>query len=404
MIFINFANMKTLFITPWYPTKYDAMSGLFVLRHAEAIITQGIDVHVLYICYNKAVLRPYYENTRNNGIKETIFYFPETRNPLTETHHLFNAWKYWHSRYGLPDIIHLNVLTKQILLPLYLKKRYGIPFVLTEHWSGYLPENGAFSRNRFRKFYGKAISQASAVMPVSDTLAQAMTAALPKQTKAPVTIPNVVSDIFYKASEEKACNATKKDKGKFVFLHVSCFDNDAKNTAGIIEAAKKLYSLRHDFSIIMVGTGPDFGSTKALASDGKLTENGTIRFTGELQTAQVAEEMSHADAFILFSNYETAAVVLQEASVMKLPIISTPVGIAPNIISPITGIIDNDIRISDNGILIPVKNSETLCKAMNYMIEHRGSFSYRNIPTHDDDYTLNHIGKRISDIYHKIVK
>lgn len=398
--------MKTLFITPWYPTKYDAMSGLFVLRHAEAIITQGIEVHVLYICYHKNINKTYTENIQNKGIKETIFYFPETRNPLAETYHLFKAWKYWHTHYGMPDIVHLNVLTKQILLPLYLKKRYDVPFVLTEHWSGYLPENGAFSRKRFKKFYGKAISQASAVMPVSDMLARAMTAVFPKQLKAPVTIPNVVSDIFYETSGKSALNSIKsdKEKKKFIFLHVSCFDNDAKNTVGIIKAAEKLYSLRHDFTIIMAGTGPDFDTSKTMASSKKLTGNGTIRFTGELQPKQVAEEMSKADAFILFSNYETAAVVLQEASVINLPIISTPVGIAPTIISPITDIIDTDIKISDSGILIPVKNTETLCKAMNYMMEHRGSFSYTNIPNHDNDYTLNHIGKRISDIYHKILK
>lgn len=398
--------MKTLFITPWYPTKYDAMSGLFVLRHAEAIITQGIEVHILYICYNKNINRPYTENIQNKGIKETIFYFPETRNPLAETYHLFKAWKYWHTHYGMPDIVHLNVLTKQILLPLYLKKRYGIPFVLTEHWSGYLPENGAFSRKRFKKFYGKAISKASAVMPVSDMLAQAMTAAFPKQLKAPVTIPNVVSDIFYETSGKSAPNSIKsdKEKGKFIFLHVSCFDNDAKNTVGIIEAAEKLYTLRHDFTIIMAGTGPDFDTSKAIASSKKLTENGTIRFTGELQPEQVAEEMSKADTFILFSNYETAAVVLQEASVMNLPIISTPVGIAPTIISPVTDIIDTDIKISDSGILIPIKNTETLCKAMNYMMEHHDNFNRKTESIHSKEYTYTHIGKRISDIYHKILK
>ena len=47
--------MKSLFITPWYPTKYDAMSGLFVFRHAEAVLSQDIDVHVLYICYHPDV-------------------------------------------------------------------------------------------------------------------------------------------------------------------------------------------------------------------------------------------------------------------------------------------------------------------------------------------------------------
>ena len=69
--------MKALFITPWYPSKYDAMSGLFVFRHAEAILTQDIDVHVLYVCYHKDVEAPYIEHVWSEGVEQTYFYFPE---------------------------------------------------------------------------------------------------------------------------------------------------------------------------------------------------------------------------------------------------------------------------------------------------------------------------------------
>lgn len=29
--------MKVLFLTAWYPHRYDAMAGLFVRKHAEAV-------------------------------------------------------------------------------------------------------------------------------------------------------------------------------------------------------------------------------------------------------------------------------------------------------------------------------------------------------------------------------
>ena len=394
--------MKALFITPWYPSKYDAMSGLFVFRHAEAILTQDIDVHVLYVCYHKDVEAPYIEHVWSEGVEQTYFYFPEKKNLYTEIKHLFRAWRYWHSHYGLPDIVHLNVLTKQILLPLYIKKRYHIPFVLTEHWSGYLPENGAFYRSKSKGFYKRAIAKASMVMPVSDLLAQAMKKALTNNLRDITVIPNVVNDLFYSLSRnEYGKTALPKNREKFVFLHVSCFDNEAKNTIGIVEAAEQLSAIRDDFKVKMVGTGPDFEATKAVAEKKGLTDRGVIEFTGELLSEQVAIEMTEADAFLLFSNYETAAVVLQEATIMELPIISTAVGIAPMILSPIIKTENNAFQISKNGIIVPKKATDILCDAMKYMLEHRNDFD--NKTKHGEDYTYKSIGEKISAIYNNIL-
>ena len=394
--------MKALFITPWYPSKYDAMSGLFVFRHAEAIITQDIDVHVLYVCYHKDVEAPYIEHVWSEGVEQTYFYFPEKKNIFTEIKHLFRAWRYWHSHYGLPDIVHLNVLTKQILLPLYIKKKYHIPFVLTEHWSGYLPENGAFYRSKSKGFYKRAIAKASMVMPVSDLLAKAMKKALTNNLRDVTVIPNVVNDLFYSLSRnEYGKTVLPKNREKFVFLHVSCFDNEAKNTIGIVEAAEQLSAIRDDFKVKMVGTGPDFEVTKAAANIKGLTNRGIIEFTGELLTEQVAIEMTEADTFLLFSNYETAAVVLQEATIMELPIISTAVGIAPMILSPIIKTENNAFQISKNGIIVPKKATDILCDAMKYMLEHRNDFD--NKTKHGEDYTYKSIGEKISAIYNNIL-
>lgn len=395
--------MKSLFITPWYPTKYDAMSGLFVFRHAEAVLSQDIDVHVLYICYHPDVKKHYVEHIHSHGVKQTFFYYPDKKNSITEIKHLFKAWRYWHSHYGLPDIIHLNVLTKQIILPLYIKKRYNIPFVLTEHWTGYLPENGAFYRNKLKEFHKKAITKASMVMPVSDLLADAMKKALSNNLRDITVIPNVVNDLFYSLSKNEYSKTTHpKNKEKFVFLHVSCFNNEAKNTVGIVEATEQLLAIRDDFKVKMVGIGPDFELTKAAANIKGLTNRGIIEFTGELLTEQVAIEMTEADAFILFSNYETAAVVLQEASVMELPIISTAVGIAPMILHPITKT-ENDIKISSQGILVPQKDTNALCYAMNYMIDHINDFSNRDNSNIKNEYTYESIGEKISAVYKQTI-
>ena len=40
--------MKVLYLTPWYPSERDAMAGLFVQKHVEAVQAQGVDVRVIH--------------------------------------------------------------------------------------------------------------------------------------------------------------------------------------------------------------------------------------------------------------------------------------------------------------------------------------------------------------------
>ena len=89
------------------------MAGLFVKKHADAVRAQGCEVRVIF----------------SQG--------------------WFDTWRQWKAlkRDGwMPDVVQLNVIQKQGLLALYLKRRYHIPYIIVEHWSGYLPENGQFMR------------------------------------------------------------------------------------------------------------------------------------------------------------------------------------------------------------------------------------------------------------------
>lgn len=265
------------------------MSGLFVHKHAEAVRAQGIDVRVI---------------------------FSES---WTDT------WRQWRTlrREGwMPDVVQLNVIQKQGLLALWLKKRYGIPYVIVEHWSGYLPENGQFMRMPAfkRRLYRSIAAPASALLAVSMPLLRAMQACGIKAQEWG-TIDNVVDDFFCPSPVSHHPSPVK------TLLHVSCFDERAKNVMGLLRAAKMLSEKRRDWCLILVGTGVDYPEVRAYADSLEIPE-GLLQWTGELTPREVADEMRQADAFVLSSRYETYGVVLAEAAVAGLPILSTPVGIA----------------------------------------------------------------------------
>ncbi len=357
--------MKILYLTQWYPNRYDAMEGLFVRKHAQAAQLGGCEVHVL-------ALRPYEELSKTefssqtiNGVHEHILYTPTGR-AIAELRNIITAWRLWHKQYGVPDAVHLNVITKWGLLARYLHTRHNTPYIITEHWSGYLPENMQFTGTARRAIARYAVNGAHAVTAVSGLLRDAMIQCGLQHSNFSV-LPNVVDDFFYTHTPKENITA-RPEWAKHQFVHVSCFDNRAKNTLDIIRATALLRKQRNDFRMVMVGTGIDIEETQQLADSLGLIACGTVVFTGEQTPEQVKVWLDSSDCFVLYSNYETAAVVLQEAAACRLPIISTAVGLAPELIGtntithPSTNPIDTQ-TITTSAIVEP-RNPEALASAM----------------------------------------
>ena len=284
--------MKILFLTPWYPSERDAMAGLFVQKHADAVRAQGCDVRVIHS-----------QNYRD-------------------------TWHQWHAlqREGwMPDVVQLNVIQKQGLLALWLKKRYRIPYVIIEHWSGYLPENGQFMQMPAlkRKLYLRMAKEAEMVLTVSQPLQKAMQQCGIDANKWG-TVDNVVDDFF---SEEREVSEGNRQR---TLLHVSCFDEQAKNIKGLLRAFRVVCLRRSDVRLVLIGAGVDFHAITDLADELEFPE-GAILFTGELTPREVAGWLHRADAFVLSSRYETYGVVLAEAAAAGVPILSSPVGIAEEV-------------------------------------------------------------------------
>lgn len=348
--------MRVLFLTPWYPSEKDAMSGLFVQKHVEAVRAQGCEVRVIF----------------SNTWRDT-----------------WRQWKALRREGWMPDVVQLNVIQKQGLLALYLKKRYGIPYVIVEHWSGFLPENGAYLRNNGslkRKIYEKIAAEASVILPVSERLKEAMQACGIQNARWE-KIHNVVDDFFFEISKYRDTDISKKLK---TLLHVSCFDEAAKNVKGLLRAAKTLSEKRQDWQLVLVGTGADYKEVRAYAERLAFPE-GTLRWTGELTPREVAEEMHKADAFVLPSNYENAPVVLSESLAMGLPIIASRVGGIPEMID------------DESGILVPTRDEKALAEAMDEILGTLGKYHRGQICKKGEQYSFETVGKHFKAVYESVL-
>lgn len=270
------------------------MAGLFVQKHVEAVRAQGVDVRVIH------------------------------------SQRWCDTWRQWCAlrREGwMPDVVQLNVIQKQGLLALWLKQRYHIPYIIVEHWSGYLPESGQFAQLSAikRHLFQRIARAAEQVLTVSIPLQQAMQA-LGFQAQQWGLIDNVVDDFFF----ESLPHPLPRGKDMRTLLHVSCFDERAKNVKGLLRAAKMLSEKRQDWQLVLVGTGVDYQEVTAYADTLDIPD-GLLRWTGELTPQQVAEQLHQSDALVLSSRYETYGIVLAEAAAAGVPVVSTPVGIAEEV-------------------------------------------------------------------------
>ena len=330
------------------------MAGLFVQKHAQAVRAQGVDVRVLHSQTWSELLR---------------------------------GWRRLRREWGLPDVVQLNVIQKQGLLALHLKQRYKIPYIIVEHWSGYLPENGQFMRMSAykRRLYARIARHASALLCVSNRLAEAM-------RQCGVTnadsrkINNVVEDFFYDKVESKVESQKSKVESVKTLLHVSCFDERAKNVKGLLRAAKALADQRQDWQLVLVGTGVDYKEVRAYADELKFPE-GLLRWTGELAPRQVAEELAQADVFVLPSNYENAPVVISESLAEGVPVISTRAGGIPEMIS------------SECGILVPPRDDHALTEAMATMLDHCSEYNRDTIRKAGLQYSYAKVGTELKQTY-----
>jgi glycosyltransferase involved in cell wall biosynthesis len=328
---------KVLFLPAWYPHKYDRMAGLFVQQHAQCILPYA-DVAVLQIIQQPEVPRHLIESKTENGIFTYRIYLKQVSFPVIgKLINLLNyksaasyAYTQVEKKWGTPDLCHVHILTRAGWLAHQLKKTKQIPYVISEHWSRYFPQNAASYLGKTRQKYTRQfVAEASAVYPVSEVLKSAMLTHGLTNSNYHI-IPNVVDTNRFVPADQKTISNTTK------FLSVTCFDEKSKNLNGLLHAAYGLVSSgKRNFHITFVGDGKDKKDIEQKVQELNLSTICT--FTGVLEGDDLAEIYRKHDVLISNSNYETFCIVLAEAISCGLSVISTPTGIATQLVTSENG-------------------------------------------------------------------
>jgi glycosyltransferase involved in cell wall biosynthesis len=277
--------------------------------------------------------------------------------------------------------VHANVLYPISWIALLFHYKFKLPFVLTEHWTAYMPEYP----NKIKSFQllltKIAARKAEKIMVVSADLQKAMQNHKIKGKYE--IIYNVVDDYFFNQNVEKNYN------NKTRFIHISSLNDAQKNVSGIIKAVYQLSLIRNDFELCIIADGD---ATPFVQMSKELGVYQTyVHFEGIMTSEEIAFSLQNADCLLMFSNFESFSVVIAEALACGIPVIATKAGGLANELS------------EGKGIFIAPKDDGALLAAMIKMIDHHQDFDKIKLAEFATRFSSENVGKSFLKIYNKII-
>ncbi len=385
---------RILWLASWYPNELALQEGDFIQRHARAV-SRFLDVDVFYIVRDaegKITRNVKHDIIREGRLTQHIIYYYSSKLPIGTADRLFSYLKYqrlfkshikqYISEYGQPSLVHVHVGMKAGMIAEWIRSTYDVPYVISEHWSGFLPE----STERFehlpsylRQTWKNILDNAAGVSTVSAHLKQQMQKLHPRMAE-PVVIPNVVdTNLFYLADNASGMIPH--------FVHVSDL-GDHKNPTTIIEAFSILQQKNIAFMLDVFGRHNE--KIQSLVEKGGLNES--IHFHGEIPQPSLAEYVRNADALILFSSFETFGCVVIEAGASGVPVIVSDIPSMRELVKP-----------EHNGIIVASQSAAALAESIEWFLQHRKVFNRATIAEEaSNKYSYDAVGKMFVDWYQSI--
>ena len=376
-----------LFLTPWYPNINSKMSGLFIQRHSQAVSDYN-NVAVLFVGSDSSLKKVFRVQITDSGLKEIKIHYKKTSGILKILMPFLFLWAHvkgiriLRKHFGFkPDLLHVNILTREGVIALLYKIVFGIKYVVTEHWTRY--HAGNFNGILRILTTRIVVKNASAIMPVSLHLKKAMLNCNLNNRNYTV-VPNVVdTNLFHPVLNEKT-------EQRINIIHISCTNDEQKNISGILHAIKKLSDIRTDFKLYIIGDAVDFPKLKQLKTE--LNLDAFVVFSGLLEGEELAEIIANADFHLMFSNYENLPVVNLECFASGIPVLSSDVG----------GIKEH--LNSNLGRLVEKGNIDQLVSSINSMMDNLSTYDSMYIREYAvKNFSKESIGKQITYIYKSVL-
>ena len=249
------------------------------------------------------------------------------------------------ARYGKPDILHAHCAKWAGYAAMLISRKYGIPYVITEH----------LSKLVFEKEFGPAPSSAwqiallkecyhdaRMVVPVSEELVDNIACYFGKDYRWQA-ISNTIDVGFFHYQKR-----SPREGRAFRFCCLANFW-PLKGYDVLIPAFRQLRQSGTDAELHIAGRGTDTSEFRSMLSDGMITH-------GLLDMESVRALLYQSDALVLASRSEVQPLVLLEAMSTGIPVIATEC-------------IPRSLRLEGGCTIVPFDDVKALTEAMKSMVQ-----------------------------------
>ena len=303
--------MNVLILTKSFPERPGDWGGIFVRDQAEAIAKRH-SVTVVKCRVDYQNFNPFF-NFRiesENGLHYRYFCIIVSKsfpvyNQLNYIISVYLALKTiineWH-----PSVIHCHYSYPAGIIAWLVKRKAGIPYLVTEH---------SRIRSTFRSIFHRALSivalkKANCVIAVSNFLKKEIVNEGINEVRV---IPNVV--------EIERFEVTNKNSVPFIIGFLGSLNTHNKGLDILLDACS---DLPFEYIIKIGGEGTNLDYYKNMAAGIKL--KGRAVFLGGISTQDRRHFYSDINVFVLASRYETFGIVLLEAMASGIPVVATRCG------------------------------------------------------------------------------
>lgn len=210
-----------------------------------------------------------------------------------------------------PTLIHAHKLTFEGIIAYFLSKKLNVPYILTIR--GNADVKLLFYKRLYRKLYSRIVRNAQKVIFLAPWAVNRVESFLGKEVLSNKysVIPNVVN-IDSQILTEKI--TLKK------FITVFYFHNiQGKNIYRIIKAFDEIFLKYPEYSLDIVGGGPQKGKVLSLIKKSKFPDH--FNLPGEIEHDTLLKMYSSYQGFILPSFPETFGLVFLEALASGIPVL-----------------------------------------------------------------------------------
>lgn len=385
--------LHILFISSWYPTRNHLTHGIFNRYFAEAVSA----LHEVTVIHVSSEDKPKQDfevvQTKEGNLHSIHVYYKKVRSNLPGISAFIKRKRYLKAfelgyntlllHRSQPQLIHLNVVLPAGLGALHLARKYALPLVVNENWSGYSKEDGNYKGVAQKFFTRKIIAAASRILPTSTYLKDAMLSH--GLTGSYEVVPNVVNVQRFSPSTTKTTHSGTR------FIHVSSLTDREKNISGLLRAFAGAVKKNTEIQLNIVGDGPERKDLEAYSRSLGLEQH--VQFSGRITGDHLVNALRASDALVMFSHFETFCLVIAEAFATGLPVITSAAGAIPSYMTP------------ELGLMVPPRDENALTEALLQFAsstQHFDSSVIRHFAVQHFSYEI--VAEQLDRIYHDVLQ